>query len=128
MDSKEFRQIRTYLGKTQAQLAQLLCVSTKAVQSFEQGWRKIPATVERQLLTVLALQNDSDGSTSPCWDICNCPDEWREKCIVWQYNVKRFCWLINGTHCKGVTQGSWDKKIKMCRQCQVFKSMIPSIN
>ena len=50
MDKKEFSQIRRHLKKTQKELARLLCVSPKAVQSFEQGWRKIPANVERQLL------------------------------------------------------------------------------
>jgi DNA-binding XRE family transcriptional regulator len=39
MESNEFSGIRKYLGKTQSELAGLLCVSTKAIQSFEQGWR-----------------------------------------------------------------------------------------
>jgi len=36
MDSKELSQIRHFWGKTQDQLARLLCVSPKAIQSFEQ--------------------------------------------------------------------------------------------
>jgi len=42
MDKREFSQIRSGLEKTQDQLAQLLGISIKAVQSFEQGWRNIP--------------------------------------------------------------------------------------
>jgi DNA-binding XRE family transcriptional regulator len=55
MDKTEFSQIRHRLGKTQAQIAQLLGVSPKAIQSFEQGWRNIPTHVERQLLFLLFL-------------------------------------------------------------------------
>ena len=48
MNKKEFSQIRNQLGKTQMQMAQLLGVSLKAIQSFEQGWREIPVHAERQ--------------------------------------------------------------------------------
>ena len=46
MDSKEFSYIRQKLNKTQKQMAQLLGTSLKAVHSYEQGWRSIPAHVE----------------------------------------------------------------------------------
>ena len=35
MANKEFSQVRCSLGKTQGGLARLLCVSPKAIQSFE---------------------------------------------------------------------------------------------
>ncbi|MFC2013250.1 helix-turn-helix domain-containing protein [Chloroflexota bacterium] len=47
MESKEFSKIRQHLGKSQNQLARLLCVSPKAIQSFEQGWRNVPPNAER---------------------------------------------------------------------------------
>ena len=34
MDKKEFSHIRRQLGKTQKQMAQLLCTSQKAIESF----------------------------------------------------------------------------------------------
>lgn len=49
MDRKEFCHIRQKLNKTQKQMAQLLGTSVKAVHSYEQGWRKVPAYVERQI-------------------------------------------------------------------------------
>ncbi|MFC1934765.1 hypothetical protein ACFLXZ_00415 [Chloroflexota bacterium] len=49
MDKKEFSQVRHYLGKTQNEVAKLICVSLKAIQSFEQGWRKISASRKGQL-------------------------------------------------------------------------------
>jgi DNA-binding XRE family transcriptional regulator len=38
MDRKELSKIRQRLGKSQKEMAQLLAISLKAVQSFEQGW------------------------------------------------------------------------------------------
>jgi len=125
MDSKEFSQIRHLLGKTQAELARLLCVSPKAIQSFEQGWRNIPASAERQLLFLLSMKRSVDKDTGPCWEIRNCPAEWRENCTAWEFKAGYFCWFINGTFCKGECQENWEKKIKLCRQCEVFRLMLP---
>ena len=54
MDDKEFLRARKILGKTQKQLAELLGSSIKAVHSYEQGWRTVPAHVERQMFFLLA--------------------------------------------------------------------------
>lgn len=51
MDSEKFLLARKKLGKTQKQLAELLGTSLKAVHSYEQGWRSVPAHVERQLFS-----------------------------------------------------------------------------
>ena len=99
MDSKEFSNIRHFLGKTQGELAHLLCVSPKAIQSFEQGWRNITASVERQILFLLALKRTSDEIIKPCWEIRNCPTEWRRNCTAWEFKAGYFCWFINGTFC-----------------------------
>jgi len=127
MKSIEFSQIRHYLGKTQNQLARLLCVSPKAIQSFEQGWRKIPASAERQLLFLLSLKRSSDENTEPCWEIRNCPAEWRRNCTAWEFKAGYFCWFINGTFCQGECQDNWETKIKLCQQCEVFRSMLPTL-
>ena len=55
MDDKEFLRARKILGKTQKQLAELLGTSIKAVHSYEQGWRTVPAHVAAM----------SSNSTSP---------------------------------------------------------------
>ena len=127
MDSKEFSRIRHYLGKKQVQLAQLLCVSPKAIQSFEQGWRDIPSYIERQILVLLSLKRAIDSSIKPCWDILNCPVEWRKNCSTWEFNAGNLCWFISGTFCHGEYQGSWKNKIGLCRQCEVFLAMIPPL-
>jgi DNA-binding XRE family transcriptional regulator len=127
MDSNGFSRIRRYLGKTQIELARLLNVSPKALQSFEQGWRNIPGHAERQILVLLALKRVPEGNIKPCWQIRNCPAKWRENCIVWEYKARHFCWFLNGTYCQGELQTSWDSKIKLCRQCEVFRAMLPDI-
>ena len=127
MDKKEFSLIRHYLGKTQKQLALLLCVSHKAIQSFEAGWRHIPVYAERQLLFLLSLKRATDEKAGPCWEIRNCPTEWRENCSAWEFKAGQFCWFINGTFCQGECQENWGTKINLCRQCEVYQSMIPPL-
>ncbi|MCL4417752.1 MAG: helix-turn-helix domain-containing protein [Actinobacteria bacterium] len=127
MQNKEFSDIRHYLGKSQKQLAQLLCISTKAIQSFEQGWRKISASTERQLLFLLSLKKQMDDSTEPCWKIKDCPIEWRQNCSAWEFKAGNFCWFINGTFCQGRSEESWEKKIKICRDCKVLQSRLPKV-
>lgn len=124
MDSKGFSEIRKRLGKTQQQLAQLLCVSPKAVQSFEQGWRKVPVRIEREMLLLLALKVSGDRDTVPCWERKNCPMEWRDNCIVWDLKIRHFCWFVNGTSCQGRVHKNWHEKMKICQDCIVFKFVI----
>jgi hypothetical protein len=128
MDSTEFSQIRRYLGKTQAQIARLLGVSLKAIQSFEQGWRDVPVHAERQLLFLLYLNKPREEKNEACWEINSCPIETREKCAAWEFGVGHICWFINGTICGGKVQENWNKKMQLCRQCEVFRSVIPALN
>ena len=125
MDKKEFSQARHFLGKTQSQLSTLLSVSPKAIQSFEQGWRRIPSYVERQMLLLLSLKKSLDRSARPCWEVQNCPREWRDNCIVWELKARHFCWFMNGTFCQGQVRKSWNEKIQLCRGCEVYKSILP---
>jgi len=39
----DLRRVRGLLGKSQSEMAALLGISTRAVQSYEQGWRPSPA-------------------------------------------------------------------------------------
>jgi DNA-binding transcriptional regulator YiaG len=124
MNNEEFISIRRYLGKSQSQLAQLLCISTKAIQSFEQNWRKVPVYIERQLLVMILMKHNRSENLKPCWEIKRCATSCREVCIAWEYKSK-YCWLISGTICEGRVQKSWEQKIKMCKECDVFKTMMP---
>ena len=127
MGKKEFSTARQYLGKTQSRMAQLLGVSLKAIQSFEQGWRNIPVHIERQVLFLLASKKSTPRGERPCWVIRKCLMEIRQNCPAWEFQVGNLCWFINGTICQGRTQESWQKKMKICRQCKVFQTMVPSL-
>ncbi len=126
MESNELSNIRKYLGKSQSQLARFLCVSTKAIQSFEQGWRKIPVNIERQLLYLLSLKRSRDENTKPCWEIKKCPIEWRIKCTAWELKSGQSCWFITGTFCEGKIQKDWHEKVKICQQCEVYQTILPT--
>lgn len=125
MDKKKFSEIRRYLGKTQKQMAQLLGTSSKAVESFEQGWRNIPVHIERQMLFLLASMASKKRRKKTCWTIHKCPMPTRRNCPAWEFQIGDLCWFINGTICHGEVQESWEKKMKMCRKCEVFMSMLP---
>ncbi len=127
MDKKEFSQIRGQLGKTQRQMAHLLGTSSKAIQSFEQGWRNIPVHVERQMLFLVAMKRSPHVKRDDCWVIQNCPMELRRNCPAWEFQSGHLCWFINGTICQGEVQKSWHEKMSMCRQCEVFRSMLPPL-
>ena len=124
MDSKEFVSIRKKLEKTQAQMAQLLGTSVKAIHSYEQGWRNVPAHVERHLFFLLSRTRQSVDSKKPCWVIKKCPPEHKQKCPAWEFKTGTLCWLINGTICEGEVQTNWQEKMKICRSCEVLGSLL----
>ena len=122
MESINFKDIRTKLNKTQKELAQLLGISIKAIHSYEQGWRKIPHHVERQLLFLLSRTLPDTGKESDnCCEIQKCPDNKLKKCPAWEFKAGDLCWFINGTKCSGEAHNSWEDKMEECRPCKVFK-------
>ncbi len=124
MDPGEFQAIRQKLLKTQRQMSELLGISLKAVQSFEQGWRSIPAYVERQTLFLLTLKMGTGERVTPCWEIRRCPPQMREICPAWEFKSGHLCWFINGTICQGKPRRNWNQKIVLCKKCQVFASLM----
>ncbi len=125
MNYHEFQASRRQLGKTQKQLSELLGTSLKAVQSFEQGWRKVPVHIERQVLFLLTSRKEKrKRDLKPCWDLQNCSQEKRRSCPAWEFNAGNLCWFINGTHCEGKPRTSWSSKMNVCRKCKVFRNSV----
>lgn len=120
MEKQEFKEIRERLNKTQKEMAQLIGTSIKAVHSYEQGWRRVPHHVERQLLFLLFRRETGKEKKKPCWELINCPDGFRVKCPAWEFNSGDLCWFINGTICSGKVHKTWQGKIEECRACPVF--------
>lgn len=125
MNGQELSQIRHTLGKTQNELATLLCISPKTIQSYEEGWRSVSVHAERQVLFLMALKTVRDNKISPCWEIRQCSTEFRNNCVAWELKAGHFCWLLTGTTCDGECHHDWDEKMAICRQCEVFRSLAP---
>jgi DNA-binding XRE family transcriptional regulator len=123
----EFVRIRHYLGKSQNQMAQLFGISLKTVQSFEQGLRKVPLYIERQALLLLAKKNGSGDPKVPCWERKNCDEKRRNACPAWEFQFGELCWFINGTICDGEVQLNWKRKMKKCKECEIFRSAMPAL-
>ncbi|MBT4364728.1 MAG: helix-turn-helix transcriptional regulator [Desulfobacteraceae bacterium] len=124
MDKSEFASFRKKLKKTQTQMAQLLGISIKAIHSYEQGWRKIPPHIERQILFLLSNIRGSENSTKSCWIIKKCPKEKKTQCPAWEFQSGKLCWFISGTICSGTAHKTWQDKIKICRECEVLSSLL----
>ncbi len=121
VDSQQFSEFRQQLQKTQRQMATLLGISLKGIQSFEQGWRKVPIHIEREIMFLKTLKTERHKYARPCWEILKCPLEARNTCPTWEFKAGSLCWFINGTVCAGKPMGDWGTKIKICKKCSVFK-------
>jgi DNA-binding XRE family transcriptional regulator len=128
MTNSEFARYRQKLGKTQKEIAHLLGVSLKTVTSYEQGWRKIPPHVERQVFFLLGCKFKPELAQEPCWVCMDCPEERKKECPSWEFNIGQMCWFICGTKCKGCAQDTWSQKMKICRTCDFFKAFLEKID
>lgn len=122
MDNIEFAKARASLGKSQRELAELLGVSLKAVESYEQGWRKIPSNIERMLFFLLFKVKEGTLEVEPsCWVARSCPDAVRDACVAYVVREGHFCWFYTGGLCaaaKGAAAGD-----RYCYGCEVFKRL-----
>jgi len=108
-------------------MAQLLGTSIKAVHSYEQGWRRVPAHVERQLFFLVASMRRGKRNQKQCWVAKKCPPDRKRKCPAWEFQAGKLCWFISGTICEGTLQENWREKIKICRSCEVLSSIIQGL-
>jgi DNA-binding transcriptional regulator YiaG len=120
----EFKKYRKRLNKTQKQIAELLGTSLKAIHSYEQGWRTIPAYIERQLFFLVSMLLKKGKGAKPCWKVKKCSATQKTQCPAWEFGAGDFCWLINGTVCDGTVQQNWNEKMKICRSCEVFSYIL----
>ena len=101
MNSKEFIYFRKKLNKTQKQMAQLLGTSLKAIHSYEQGWRSVPPSAERQMFFLVSRIAENRKRRKPCWAIKKCSPTQKAHCPAWEFK-------------------NWKEKMKICRSCEVF--------
>jgi len=123
----DLRMIRDTLGKSQSEFADLLGVSTRAVQSYEQGWRPVPLYIQKLAATLLFLSwRKEGGRPSPCWKVRRCPPEKRETCPAFQFDAGDVCWLLHGTPCKEPGRGEETGRPTNCFSCPVVGQWLPA--
>ncbi len=123
MDKDFFAKARASLGKTQKELAQLLGISPKAVQSYEQGWRNVPLHVERQLLFLVVNQRSHDTKKrNQCWNTRKCA--LKRDCPAWEFQAGHLCWFLSGTLCEKGADKNGKEKMDICRQCPVLAELL----
>jgi DNA-binding transcriptional regulator YiaG len=134
MSGGEFSRIRAALGKSQKELAELLGLSQKAVESYEQGWRRVPAHVERVLYFLLfKLNEDEIEAEDPCWRAKACPDEQRANCVAYVAKEGSYCWFFTGRLCASASPVGADATAGSgeagggCYTCAVFTRMLAKI-
>jgi len=119
MDRARFARARLLLGKSQRELARLLGISPKAVESYEQGWRNVPSNVERMLYFLLFKLNEkSFAQESPCWSTKSCSDASRKECIAYVTGEGHFCWFFTGGLCASAKASGIGERY--CYTCKVF--------
>lgn len=123
MDKLEFRKARRKLDKTQKQLAELLGTSIRTVHSYEQGLRKIPTHIERQIYFLHINQRGRNDSLTTCWEKKHCTV--KEQCPAFEFQSGHLCWFLCGTLCGNCSENSrYQDKLDTCRSCEVFNSLI----
>jgi DNA-binding transcriptional regulator YiaG len=117
------KRLRGILERTQAELANALGVSEKAVQSYEQGWRDVPVRVMIQLLVLLALYRRHTMDDVPCWEIRKCDPAQRERCASFTVGRGQFCWFVGSKECRPPSSGDSDPVLP-CMECPVVRRLL----
>ena len=121
IDLAEIRAIRAVLGKSQREMAQLLGISIRAVQSYEQGWRPVPPTVQRLAgVLLMTIRRHGRPAGAPCWKVRDCPPVDRADCFAYEIRAGELCWALTGTRCGEKDHPQWEKKIHHCMDCSVM--------
>lgn len=61
-----------------------------------------------------------EGRIVKCWDYTQCG---HVNCPEYGSQEKR-CWLVLGTHCKGMKIASWPEKVEACKLCEVVRDLV----
>lgn len=127
MTPGEFTAFRARLKKTQKEMAEFLGVSLKAVESYEQGWRNIPANIERILYYLLFKMNQNlFGRGDRCWFEKKCPPAIRANCPAWIAREGLYCWFLTGKMCRAEKKGRSERGMS-CSGCAFFSKNLKKI-
>lgn len=120
------KRLRDKLKISQKEMAAILGVSVKSIQSYEQGWRKLPQYIEKMVL--LLTSSLSSKKQKNCWIIKKCRPEIRSKCVVYRAKLGHCCWAVTGSICyNNRPYRSWAEKKQACITCSVLKNHFKDI-
>ena len=117
------KHMRKVLAITQEELGVALGISEKAVQSYEQGWRKTPPRVVKQLLTLVAMNRKDDLQRKPCWEVRSCPPEIAEPCLSNKITQGYYCWAVAAKVC-AMARGDPNASALGCLKCDVVHQFL----
>ena len=117
--------MRQELGLSQTELADLLGVSPRTVQSCEQGWRHPSPALERlALLLLIAFRQGSQFGAQACWKATRCESATRDRCLAFLSRQGHLCWFLTGNACRGQRFRSWAEKKRACAGCDFFQRLL----
>ncbi len=115
------KSIRLSLDVSQSEMAKLLNISVRAVQSYEQGWRPLPAHVQCKAAMMLFLTWRKDQKrVVPCWELRGCSDDSKRECSAFRLNAGDFCWLLADACCRGQKLKNWEARVARCSKCDAM--------
>ena len=121
----DIRRIRGELGLSQTQLADLIGVSPRTIQSCEQGWRRPSSALEKAvLLLLLASRNGPGFGQQKCWDTKHCLASGGDNCMVYRSGQGHICWLLSGNICGGRRLRNWADKKEVCGDCAFLRGLV----
>ena len=124
--TRDIREVRDRLGKTQAELAAMLGTSVRAVSSYEEGWRNASAPVHKLAALFCYLDwRREHGSLGPCWELRGCSPETRDQCVVYELDAGDLCWLFDGHDGPPVTNCPRRPSGTSCGECPMVTPWLP---
>ena len=124
-DLLSLKAARRVMALSQTQLATLLGVSPRTVQSCEQGWRKPSPALEKSLLLLrIGHERGAELCSTRCWETKNCTENERSACLTYRTRQGHLCWLMSGNACSGKRVRSWDEKKQVCTSCPQFHLLL----
>jgi hypothetical protein len=87
---------RKLLDVSQSRLAECMGVSSKAIQSYEQGWRMVPNRIFSQLFILLTEFKNSTQGIHTCWEQKGCTPNGCPSC---QSGTGCCCWMLAADRC-----------------------------
>ena len=127
MRKEDFKKVRKILRKTQKEMAALLGLSRKTVESYEQGLRNIPGNIGRIVYFLLfKLNMDKIAKAELCWKKKKCPPKIRENCVAWLAKEGFFCWFITGRVC-AAEKLLGESRSDSCFECSFFRENLKKV-